>query len=1674
MPRSKAALLLAVVALCLAAFMSPTTLAVAAKGGKPLVTAITKDPATSLYTSPLKDSRPLVFDLSGSLIWSTCGRSHPTLPCHHHECAHAHSYHPPGCPRTGYGVADEEDRFRCKCTAHPHNPFAGRSATGDLTFTTLSANATDGRKPLYPLSFPAVASCAPASLLAKLPAGAAGVAGLARSKVALPAQVARTQKVADKFVLCLPRTGSGVAIFGGGPLFLMTSTIPPVELADDLTSALTNTPLLSKRGSPAYYLPVKAVAVDKAQVQLPGDPLAIATGGVVLSTRMPYTALRPDVYRPVVGAFDKALTRQSNSKRVAAVAPFELCYDSKTLPGPTRIGWLVPEIVLVLEGGKNWTFTGLSSMVDVNNFTAACFGFVEMTKPEKGGYGGAPAVEIGGFQMENHVLQFDLEKQQLGFAKLQIFTSCTSTTLRPEMAQPPKPALLLAVALCGLSALLPRCTAAGYGGNGGSGSGRPLVTAITKDAATKLYTAPLKDSRPLVLDLSGPLIWSTCEPKHPSFECHHHVCAHAHSYHPPGCPRTGHGVADEEDPFRCKCTAHPYNPIARKAGSGDLTRVTVTANDTDGRNPLHPVSFSAVASCAPQSLLTKLPAGAVGVAGLARSKVALPAQVARAQKVAYKFALCLPSGGQGVAIFGGGPFFLLPPGSPDVTARLAGETPLHRNPALPGYFISAKGIAVNQEQVQQGPLVIGLSSRIPYTELRADVYGPFVKEFDKATAGRKRVTPAVPPFELCYDSRELGSTRLGYAVPQVDLTLESGATWMVFGANSMVQVNDNTACFGFVKMAKEEEGAPAMVIGGFQMENNLLVFDEEKQQLGFSSLLFDHDPRCYSWLSFVLAISLVCIVASLAPCTQAIGGGKPLVTPITKDASTSLYTSPLKDSRPLLLDLSGPLVWSTCDASHSTLELYERQCMEANQYTSPGCWTFAGSDGGSYGARGKCAAHPYNPVARRCASGDLTRTTLSANATDGRNPLYLVSFPAVASCPPESLLDKLPAGAVGVAGLARSDLALPAQVATTQSVARKFALCLPSGGQGVAIFGGGPLYLLPPWILEITSMLEFTPLRRYQELPGYYIWVKSLNVNQVPVVPLGDYEGQGQLQLVVGFSTTIPYTALRRDVYRPFVEAFDNASTSVFGIPRVAPVAPFEKCYNRSALSSFRGGYVVPQIDLILEDGTRYGVFGANSVVQVNDGTVCLAFLEMKPEELGYEHGQAPAMVMGGYQMENNLLHHTLTSGMSLRCTSLLLLSLLLVSPRWTLAADHQLPPKPILTPIFKDPTTSLYTIPIKDGGAPLVLDLACPLLWSTCAPAHRTVPCNSSVCRVASRNPPAGCAYTSGGGQHSFSTGRHCSCTAYPYNPATGQCGHGDVSAVPLSANATDGKNPLFPVSFSAFGSCSPVALLASLPKGAAGVAGLSRLPLSLPSQAASVLKVAKRFVLCLPTSGVRSGAAIFGGGPFQLLAAPPVDVADGFLKDPHPLRFLKNPKNGAYYIGVIGIVVNNERLPLPPGIFDLHARSGTGGVMLSTVTPYTTLRSDIYRPLLRAFDAATSGIPRAAPVKPFEMCYQVSALSWTRLGFAVANIEMLLDRGGSWLLPGNGSLVQVNDQTVCFAFLEMGVVPGSPAVIFGGFQMEDHLLMFDLEKEAFGFCGPLPGIRTNCGNFDFSMGSS
>ncbi|KAF7039958.1 hypothetical protein CFC21_049897 [Triticum aestivum] len=392
--------------------LAASLVALASSKGLPVLAPVTKDTATSLYTIPFHDGASLVLDVAGPLVWSTCDGGQPPaeIPCSSPTCLLANAYPAPGCPAPSCG-SDKHDK---PCTAYPYNPVTGACAAGSLFHTRFAANTTDGSKPVSKVNVGVLAACPPSKLLASLPRGSTGVAGLADSGLALPAQVASAQKVANRFLLCLPTGGPGVAIFGGGP-------VPWPQF----TQSMPYTPLVTKGGSPAHYISARFIEVGDTRV--PVSEGALATGGVMLSTRLPYAVLRRDVYRPLVDAFTKALAAQhANGAPVARaaepVAPFGVCYDTKTL-GNNLGGYSVPNVQLGLDGGSDtWTMTGKNSMVDVKPGTA-CVAFVEM-KGVEAGDGRAPAVILGGAQMEDFVLDFDMEKKRLGFSRLPHFTGC--------------------------------------------------------------------------------------------------------------------------------------------------------------------------------------------------------------------------------------------------------------------------------------------------------------------------------------------------------------------------------------------------------------------------------------------------------------------------------------------------------------------------------------------------------------------------------------------------------------------------------------------------------------------------------------------------------------------------------------------------------------------------------------------------------------------------------------------------------------------------------------------------------------------------------------------------------------------------------------------------------------------------------------------------------------------------------------------------------------------------------------------------------------------------------------------------------------------------------------------------------------------------------------------------
>lgn len=274
---------------------------------------------------------------------------------------------------------------------------------------------------------------------------------------------------------------------------------------------------------------------------------------------------------------------------------------------------------------------------------------------------------------------------------------------------------------------------------------------------------------------------------------------------------------------------------------------------------VYPVKFGV------EDLLSGLPNVTKGVLGLARTSIALPTQLASKYKVPRKFAICLPSSSKNVlgnVFVGGGPYYMPPL---DVSKFLV-TTPLVVNPVSTGpifdddpsteYFIDVKSIKVDGKVVNFNTSLLGIdkqgnggtkiSTVIPYTKLQSSIYKALVEEFVKKAGVRKiKRVKSVKPFGACFDARTIGKSRTGAAVPIIDVVVGGGGKWRMYGGNSMVKVGKSVMCLGFVDGGVEPSPiVTSIIIGGHQLEDNLVEFDLVSGKFGFTSSLLLHNATC--------------------------------------------------------------------------------------------------------------------------------------------------------------------------------------------------------------------------------------------------------------------------------------------------------------------------------------------------------------------------------------------------------------------------------------------------------------------------------------------------------------------------------------------------------------------------------------------------------------------------------------------------------------------------------------------------------------------------------------------------------------------------------------------------------------------------------------------------------------
>ncbi|XP_030475780.1 probable aspartic proteinase GIP2 [Syzygium oleosum] len=400
---------------------------------------------------------------------------------------------------------------------------------------------------------------------------------------------------------------------------------------------------------------------------------------------------------------------------------------------------------------------------------------------------------------------------------------------------------------------------------------KALLLPVTKDSSLLQYTTQIKQRTPLVpikltIDVGGNFMWEECEKGYVSssyrpVSCGSKICKISRSGacvvkcpppHVPGCHNDS-------------CSHLSYNPFTRLSNLGELATDAVSIQSTDGRSSGPMVLVPGLLfSCTPStpSLLRGLFSGAKGIAGLGRSLVSLPSLFASAFKFQRIFAMCLSSSSQsgGVIIFGDVPYeFQL---KKEVSKSLM-YTPLIHNPKSTrrfyskddpstDYFICLTSIKINSREVplnmsllnidKEGKGGTKISTFDPYTVMERSIFTAVLKVFMEKTEGMTRV-PSVKPFQYCISSKNLGSTRVGPPVPTIDLGLHyKSVSWKIYGANSMVQVKDDVLCLGFVDGGLNPR--TSVVVGGHQLEDNLLQFDLVKRRLGFTSSLLFMQTNC--------------------------------------------------------------------------------------------------------------------------------------------------------------------------------------------------------------------------------------------------------------------------------------------------------------------------------------------------------------------------------------------------------------------------------------------------------------------------------------------------------------------------------------------------------------------------------------------------------------------------------------------------------------------------------------------------------------------------------------------------------------------------------------------------------------------------------------------------------------
>ncbi|XP_055815161.1 probable aspartic proteinase GIP2 [Solanum dulcamara] len=399
-----------------------------------------------------------------------------------------------------------------------------------------------------------------------------------------------------------------------------------------------------------------------------------------------------------------------------------------------------------------------------------------------------------------------------------------------------------------------------------------------------------------------------------------------------------------------------------------------------------------------------------------------------------------------------------------------------------------------------------------------------------------------------------------------------------------------------------------------------------------------------------------------------------------------------------------------------------------------------------------------------------------------------------------------------------------------------------------------------------------------------------------------------------------------------------------------------------------------------------------------------------------------------------------------------------------------------LILPVFKDEITKQYVTQIYQR-TPLVpvnltVDLGGRFLWMDCengyiSSSYKNVPCGSRPCKLSGSQ---GC-YGSSCPVPPRPGCNNNTCSHIPYNPINRTSTDGELAQDVIALWSTNNyRNDSKILSSSANGvmfSCSDDLLLQKLAYGVKGMAGLGNGYTGLPSQLARVFRLPRKFTICLSANTQSNGVILFGEGrsTYEVLTYTPL------LKNPVSTAGAYYPGEPSveYFIGVEKILVNGKNVPIDSKLLAINKSTGVGGTKISTVVPYGTMETSIYKAFKHEFLKAIDKVPIAKPIRPFELCFNSSNLA-TLTGLIIPQVSLVLQgdqNNTTWDLSMDNFMASPIDSSdlLCLGFLDGGK-NSETSIVLGGIQIEENLLEFDLVKKRMGFKSLYMSSLLKCSN--------